>query len=266
MNRSIQRLVALGIPNPVRTRGFLLHYDTRIAAHVRTELAVGIFEDEMRSLIETLLHPGMTMIDLGANIGYFSLVGARSVGSSGRVYAFEPDPVTFAILDKNVRASGLHDVIRTINKAVTDTEGTVLLFRYAVDSGMNNLYRGEGGLDTGVMVSTTSLDSFFEKDGWAQVHLIKVDIEGAETAAFAGMHRLVGRNPSLVMIVEFNPWCLRNAGVTHHDFFDSLMRLGFKRIHVVEARLEALQIPGDIPRLNDIWSAKGQVNLLCRLG
>src|SRR5262245_18954658 len=85
------------------------------------------YEAETGEAVEQLLQPGMTVVDLGAHIGYFTLMSARLVGPNGRVYAFEPSPSSFLMLRKNISANGYDDRVSAVAEAVADAPGRARL-------------------------------------------------------------------------------------------------------------------------------------------
>jgi hypothetical protein len=111
-------------------------------------------------------------------------------------------------------------------------------------------------------VETITLDDFFAGEGWPPVHLIKMDIEGAEKLALEGMMELSARNPDLKLILEFSPGTQRAASVTPEELFDTLATLGFRKFFAIKGGLQPLAIPEDIPRLVRL-AGDGYVNLLC---
>jgi len=113
-----------------------------------------------------------------------------------------------------------------------------------------------------ISVETTSLDNFFEGEGWPSVKVIKMDIEGAEKAALEGMRQLVARNLSLKLIMEFSPGTQVGAGVSPDELFSILTEIGFTKFFAIRSSLEPLNIPQDIPHLVQM-AGGGYVNLLC---
>ena len=103
------------VPNPIMTQGLAIYWD-REDPLIVPELAAGIYESDTRLLVESSLGPGMTMLDLGAHVGFFSLIASRCVGSSGKVYAFEPQPEVYDVLVRNIKANGLGSTITPIGR------------------------------------------------------------------------------------------------------------------------------------------------------
>src|SRR4029079_16886107 len=114
--------------------------------------ATGLYEVDVTHLLHTLLRRSTTFVDLGANIGYYTLLGARWVGSRGHVYAFEPDPIAYAYLVNNV-ANNRCDNITVINKAVGSTTGVVNFVAVEQERGFVSL-----GTKDGTPIQQTSLD------------------------------------------------------------------------------------------------------------
>lgn len=113
-----------------------------------------------------------------------------------------------------------------------------------------------------VEVDATSLDEFFRGKGWPPVHVVKMDIEGAETAACEGMKELSLRNPDMKLIVEVNFQNLVGTGVTLEKLFGSIQACGFSRFRVLWRRGSDLRLPREMSRLEALARVVN-VNLLC---
>lgn len=196
------------------------------------EFMSGSYEKETVELFEKLVGEGMTIVDVGAHIGYFTLLSARLVGPTGKVYAFEPESANMATLTKNVELNSFRNLV-LVPMAVSDTKGSALLQISKKISVYHSLMPTPYASGRTVTVATTTLDDFFEQEGWPEIHLIKMDIEGGEPHALEGMKRLVARSPALRLIIEYNPSCLRRAGVTQQKFLAQLDSFGF-HIHIVK--------------------------------
>jgi FkbM family methyltransferase len=118
---------------------------------------------------------GATVVDLGANIGVVS-VSAAARGAA-HVYAYEPAPANFELLQKNVASNGMEAVIRTFNMAVTDRDTTIEFYLDSANPSGNSMYERRG---TRIRVQGTSLPRIFESNGIGVCDLLKMDIEGAE--------------------------------------------------------------------------------------
>ncbi|TEU13319.1 MAG: FkbM family methyltransferase [Anaerolineales bacterium] len=192
----------------------------RVDLQSQKAFVMGTYEPTVCRALHKVVQPGWTVVDLGAHIGYMTLLLAKLVGPHGRVFAFEPMPDNFSVLCENVRLNRYRNVVAE-PKAVTDACGSVTLYvpeeRYS-SQGSLLTKRGKPCLVEGI-----SLDSYWDKLGDFALHLIKIDIEGAEDAAIEGMVKLLRRwRP--VMVVEVHA-C--NDGAPSHCL-ERLKALGYR--------------------------------------
>jgi FkbM family methyltransferase len=165
-----------------------------------------------RYLLEHL-KPGSVFVDIGANAGYFTLIGANQVGRSGRVFAFEPNPPVFQDLKRHVEINRLGDRVRLFDCALSNASANVRLFVSPRHSGFSSLVLdtapGAGDYLSGattVEVRARSFDDWLNEAGIDLVDLMKVDVEGAERQVVEGMaHALVaGRIRRLILETEWD--------------------------------------------------------------
>ena len=220
----------------------------------------GIYEPTETDLLKRELKPGQTFVDIGANIGYYTLIAARLVGPAGRVFAFEPDPANFALLKKNVERNGYDNVV-LVGKAVSDRTRSARLYRSETNRGDHRLYDSRDGRKS-LRVQAAALDDFFlNRD--KTIHLIKMDIQGAEAAALAGMKALVRKNRRLKLITEFSPTALKNSGSKPSQYLKNLGKMGFKFWEISEKE-KSLRLVKPPALLNRPWTgADDYTNLFC---
>jgi FkbM family methyltransferase len=224
---------------------------------------MGTYEAGTVTLIRDIMHQEMTMVDLGANVGYFSLIAAQAIAGRGKIYAFEPDPDTRDTLEKNIAVNNFHTVIEVLPAAISDREGTFSFHQYSNDAGSSSLILRELPVQESIEVSVTTLDIWASSRGWPKIDVIKMDIEGAEVAALAGMKGVSERNKALKLILEFNADALASASSGHEEFFRSLQSLGFNKLSVINDHgLRALRIDRNIKIL--VRRARWEpINLYC---
>lgn len=232
-------------PEFVKVRGFTLRWPPEETGEDLMSLLFDEYEPATTLFFEYNLRPGMTVVDVGAHVGYYTLLAARSVGEAGRVYAFEPSPENFQFLKENVVRNGFRNVY-CIAKAVYDKNTEVELFLSDVTSGQHSIFGYTAGFKRSVRVQTITLDSFFSELGWPAVDLVKIDVEGAEGAVFRGMKELVRRNPMLKLIWELNPGCQKMAGNTVEDLFATLAEMGFHHFSLRTHKVIPLHVPKDL--------------------
>jgi FkbM family methyltransferase len=169
----------------------------------------GTLEEEDLRLFLSLISPGMTVMDLGANVGMYTMLAARRVGSAGRVHAFEPTPAVCEKLRQNVELNGLSNVCVS-QVAVSDVRGVATFFM-GDDSDQNSLSNTTGAA---IEVQTITLDDYLAAENVGDVSLMKIDIEGAEVKALEGARRLLSSERAPLLMIEFNPDALRAAGTS----------------------------------------------------
>ena len=163
---------------------------------------------------------------MGANVGYYTLMAARLVGESGRVYAFEPDPQTFALLERNVRWNGFTNVVLE-PKAVSSEAGTLRLYQAEKNKGDHRIFEMDGEQRAFVDVESVALDDYFA-GRHASPDFVKIDTQGAEMAILQGMTGILEATPDLVMAVEYWPRGLHSFGVEPGDLLTLLESNGFR--------------------------------------
>jgi FkbM family methyltransferase len=173
----------------------------------------GLYESQTQQLISQFLKPGMTVYDVGANVGFYTLLMSRATGLRGRVYAFEPMPGNTAVLLHHVHLNSLGNV--TLVAAAVFSEETVRPFQEASSNAQGFISDEASGA---LLVPTVSLDQFIAR-GRPTPDLVKMDIEGGETAALEGARELVKKRRTVWFISLHNDpardqWC--QALTTNH--------------------------------------------------
>ena len=230
----------------VRTsQGFKLFVDARdvsISPHIIIE---GVWEEHVETVLKRIVRRGMHVIEIGANVGYFTVMLAHSVGSAGSVAAFEPDPILVQLVRDNLEVNGFHAVGSVAEVAVSDTVGRATFHARSRHRGNGSLV---GGLEqvpwnaetsTEFSVTTTTLDAIVAERG-APPDVIKVDAEGAESAIMRGGPALLASRCPLRLIVEFIPEFIRVSGDDPASFLARLADAGFK-IALIEERHRKIQ-------------------------
>lgn len=177
--------------------------------------------------IKNVLRPGMVFVDVGANIGYFTVVAARAVGHAGKVVAFEPDPYNFCLLGRNVRTNRLRNVIVS-NYALGASPGVARLRRSSRNYGDHRLYESDEERSNTVLVPIDTLDGSLQRHDISAVDVIKMDVQGYEHNVLTGMSNILGGNTPLVVLTEFWPYGIKMAGGEPKDFYESFLQVGFE--------------------------------------
>ncbi len=223
-----QRLKPEGIVL-VEVHGSKMYVDTSVVEALQHMLLVGcVWERDEVELFKKVVKEGSVVVDLGAHIGYYTLLAARLVGRAGRVFALEPEPDNYALLVKNVEVNGYDNVV-AVRKAVASRSGVGRLFLTERGPGRAKLSQSLVDLGLGrasITVETVTLDEFLQGNDTG-IDFIKMDIEGGETAALLGMDRVIRENEDLKMIVELLPMGITKAGSSVAEFLRKLTEYGF---------------------------------------
>ncbi|WP_419758755.1 FkbM family methyltransferase [Acidisoma sp.] len=182
------------------------------------------YEPDVTRLFRSRLQPGMSVVDIGANIGYFTMLAATLVGAQGHVLAVEPNPRNVRLLEASRRANGFDNV--TVAQSAAGRETGILILNTSFSNGTTSAPPDElGQLLAAESVSCLRLDSLL--DAWTTVDLIKVDVEGAEYNALLGAEATIRRCRPFI-ISEFSPGMI--PGISHisgEDYLSWLISLGY---------------------------------------
>ncbi len=155
---------------------------------------LGNYESDKQGLVSKLVRPGMTVWDVGANAGFYTLAFSRRVGAKGRVYAFEPFAENVTNLLRHVRLNQLTNT-KIIPAALAATGGLVG-FSVAEANSMGHISAGE----TSYLVPAFSVDEFVTRHPDSRPQLLKIDVEGAESAVLTGATEVLRRFSPEIML------------------------------------------------------------------
>ncbi len=208
--------------------GFRIHVDPTDYAVGHTLARTGAYEPDVSATLRTLLAPGATFVDIGANIGWFSLLGASLVGAEGRVIAIEPNPRNVALLRQSAKDNGF-DNIEVLAVALSDGPGAVAL---ETDGSNGRIIPVDGPpaapVEAEFVVASYPLDEVLASAGVGHVDVIKVDVEGAEPLVLrGGMATFTASRP--VLISEFFPLALDSSPWgSARGYLSTLRHLGYR--------------------------------------
>ncbi len=214
------------------TQGFSMWVDPTDFAVGHTVAVTGDYEPEVCETIRRLLVPGATFVDVGANIGWFSLLGASLVGPAGRVLAIEPNPRNVELLDMSARENGFSN-IQAYCVALSDGPGMVAL---ETDGSNGRVVALEGPparpVKADFVVASWPLDHLVGDAGLGRVDVMKIDVEGAEPLALRGAVQLIERDHP-VIVTEFYPLALDLAPWGSAQGYLDTLRAGGYRLQVI---------------------------------
>jgi FkbM family methyltransferase len=199
---------------------------------------LGTYEPELQNAAHNFVQPGMVIFDVGANIGYISLLMARLSGENGQVFSFEALPDNVLRLQKNIALNHMESIIKVIPKAVVDASRTVSFLTHS--SNAMGKARGSAGrnehYEKEIKVAGLTLDDFVFSEGNPAPDLIKLDIEGGEVLAVKGMQRLLNEKHPLIFIELHGEEAARAMWLALSNTGYEILKMekGYKRIRSMD--------------------------------
>ncbi len=226
---------------------------------VREPQATKIYRRELRSLADSVDSP--TIVDLGANIGYYALMAAHTLDRNCMVYAIEPQPEDADLLRKSVEINGFQDCVEVWNGALSDESGTTELTTTR-RSNLNRIVRedaAEMDADETIEVTVVTGDEFLRERGISsdEVDVLRLDVNGYEPNVVQGMEDLLYQDGALLLFMSIHGTTKDNEG--YEDMMNVLARSGFE---IVSATQDERTL--DVSDFDEIDDLDGSVELFCR--
>jgi FkbM family methyltransferase len=198
----------------------------------------GVYEKETVDWFRSNLRPGMVVLDIGANVGQYTLIAARDVGPHGRIHAFEPNPISYRRLASNIEINSFANV-STHALAVSDCAGEVTLYVPDHDNmGEASLQMSQTG-QRNITVRSVTIDEWARNaDLGATPHidLIKIDVQGLESAVLRGARQIMLRFRPII-ICEFEERWLRDSGTSSVELKRMLSELSYSANRITSSGL-----------------------------
>lgn len=190
----------------------------------------GEYEPILTRFLHENIKPGNTIVDVGANVGYFTKLMSKLVGQRGKVIAFEPSITNWKYLQDNI--AKMKNVVAE-KKALSDRVGELHFAEDKANPGENGV-REKGK----VIVKTATLSQWAQNHRVKKANLIKIDVEGAEVMALNGAKDFLRTQKKLIVVVECNPSALKELGYRVTDLVKALEQCGLKITEVIDERLK----------------------------
>lgn len=219
-NSIIKKLIPDSIQIP-EGRIFLNKDDVGVSGH----LALGVYEKTEIDLFRNSIKESDVVVDIGANIGYYSVIAGKKLGDKGKLFVYEPEEVNLNLLKKNIEHNKIQNVIFE-QTALSNEVGTKKFFLTKHNKGTHSLVNNRGVVES-VLVKTDTLDNSLKKYGSPKVDVIKMDIEGAEIMAIEGMLETIKKSQNLIIFTEFYPKAIRRLNQSPIAYLNRLVELGF---------------------------------------
>jgi FkbM family methyltransferase len=198
----------------------------------------GEYEPTETKLTRSILKEGDVFVDVGANIGWYTVHAGKAVGKTGKVIAFEPEPGNLSLLRKNIEANGLTQA-EADGRALSKEPGSFKLFLEKDNLGMHSLVMEHGG-QRYIDVETMRFDDYWNDRG--PIRLVKIDTEGAEGLILEGMAETLKRQKNMDLIIEFAPYRLVKSGYDPEKILANFYALGYKAAMIDEEKRQVVEL------------------------
>ena len=188
------------------------------------EIALGVFEPATTRLVNKIVKPGMTLIDVGANLGYYTIMFANLVGKSGKVFAFEPVKQYYEKLLWHVEANGFRNHVAAFNCGLSDKEERISIG--VANTGATVHWVSDDPPTRCEEIQLHPLDEIIPKYSIEKIDLIKIDIDGHEPFFFRGARNFFRKNRP-ILLVEFAQLNLDRAGEDVSGLKATIEKLGY---------------------------------------
>lgn len=230
--------------------GHKILLDTRDISLTPHLIMDGYWEMWISKVFMNTVKTGMSVLEVGANVGYYTLLAADAVGPSGRVYCFEANPRLIDNLFGTLSVNGFLDRVTLIKKAAYDRSGKINFHVLKKHHGSSSVYNFEPAFlkkyNDEMEVVEVEAVTIDEELGMENVDLIKIDAEGSEPRIFKGMKKVLERSGNIVIFCEFAPAFSSGSGDDPRVFLEQIQHLGFQLNRIDE---ESRIVPMEIDEL-----------------
>jgi FkbM family methyltransferase len=223
------------IPRATRVGPATIHLDPEDPV-LSGAVALKVYEPSELHFFLEHCRGDLTLVDVGANIGLYTSLASHTLTGRGRIIAIEPRPQTFAYLEKNIASNRTPHGPRVdaVRVAAAPESGRRVLFQNPENKADNRVYESNDFKWETTEVEARSLDEILAELGVSEIHVLKVDVQGFEQMALRGMSQTLRRSPRVVLMTEFWPKGLREAGGEARSYLEELTELGFKLFELKE--------------------------------
>lgn len=205
---------------------FNLRMELDLSDSIQRNIYLGTYEPGETQEVRRWLKPGMTFVDAGANVGYFTALAATCVGPTGRLFSCEPQPDSFRRLTAMLERNALSQV-RAFPWGLSSDEGEVSLYLAPEAGGDQNATMVPHAGARTITVQVRTLDACAREWAVERIDLLKIDVEGHEPKVFRGAAQLLAERRIRAILCEFNDFWLTRAGSSAAELYAELRRFGF---------------------------------------
>jgi FkbM family methyltransferase len=249
--RGLYRLaIGLSGKNIIKIEGNTIHFEEFFGINIAD---AGHYEPFETAVVKHVVKPGFVCLDIGANVGYYSLLFAKLTGPTGRIYAFEPEKKNYSLLLENIRTNGYKNITAE-NCAVSDENGRIKLYISEDNAGDHRIEGGETAKRY-QEINMLKIDDYL-RDKNNRVDYVKLDIQGADFKAIKGMANTLKNNPDIMIQSEFWPAGMLHMGIDPSEYLQTLEAQGFIVYDIIECTKSKIWKKADFARMLSLYTAE----------
>jgi len=191
--------------------------------YIQRMIYMGAFERQETALVKSFLYPGATFVDVGANVGYFSLLASSLVGATGRVLSFEPSNYVASLLHETIQVNSIQSI--DLYRYALGRENSTAVLSDGLPTNHTPTFFAPG---SGSPVQIRVLDEVLDEKKIDRVDLMKIDVEGFELEVLSGAEKAVSEGKIRSVLIEFNSHWLSKAGTSSHALHEWLVGHGLR--------------------------------------
>jgi FkbM family methyltransferase len=242
VRRAANAILLSIVPETVRVGPAIVHLNPRDPV-VSGALALRVFERGELEFFSQRCREGMTVLDVGANVGLYTALAMHLAGANGTVVAIEPHAESRRFLELTIQANAATKTpVHVFDCAASDREGTAELFVNPHNKADNRLYRSEATPHAqSASVRLRTIDAIVDGLGLSAIDILKIDVQGSELSAITGAAKTIRNSPGMILLSEFWPEGIRQAaGCAPQRYLELLSDLGLSLFELKRKRLVPL--------------------------
>lgn len=247
LRRAANFILTSILPRTIKVKGATIHLNPSDPV-VSGALTLRLYEKEEIDFFMKWFEPGMTFVDVGANVGLYTGLALSKSPQGANIVCIEPDSNSRYFLNQTIqsnKATEQQSNVSVFHVAASESKGKLLLYKNSQNKGDNRIY-ADPLCDECETIESDTLDNICEQAGLNLINYLKVDVQGAEFKVFAGAKRILSQSSDCIVMTEFWPYGLKQCGIAPYLYLSLLQELGFTLYELSRKRLVEIKDFEDI--------------------
>ena len=249
------------LPSKVKIGKYFLYLNPNDPV-VSGAIFFNVYEKSESNFIKSICYEGMNILDIGANIGFYTALFSQSAGDDGMVIAIEPDKESYKYLSKSINSFYYKNVL-SFRIAASDTKQKLPLFISTENRGDNRLYSTDQKRNS-MIVDCITVDELLKENKIKNLDLIKIDVQGYEPKVLKGMIKIVKSSKELILLSEFWPKGILEAGEDPQEYLIMLRKMQFQLFELKQNGSLVILKPREDKKFIKKYSGRRYTNIICK--